>query len=240
MPEPHDLLARVAADLSAAQARFAVVGGHAVSARTEPRFTRDLDLAVAVVDDREAERLVGSLVPRGYRVVALLEQETTKRFATVRLEHVSAPGLSIDLLFATAGVEHEVVAASRPLRLLAKLELPVASVAHLLAMKTLSVGRPEATAGSRRHHGTVARCFRGGRPRCRAGHVAHHRTRLQPRPGFPGAVRTLARGVEALTTETANAGERASRRPPGRRLPPTPPSRCAARGDRGRSAGTPR
>lgn len=34
---------------------FALVGGLAVSARTEPRLTRDTDLAVAVADDVEAE-----------------------------------------------------------------------------------------------------------------------------------------------------------------------------------------
>ena len=37
--------------------RLALVGGLAVSARAEPRFTRDVDLAVAVVSDDEAERL---------------------------------------------------------------------------------------------------------------------------------------------------------------------------------------
>lgn len=35
--------------------RFAVVGGLAVSARTEPRFTRDADVCVAVHSDAEAE-----------------------------------------------------------------------------------------------------------------------------------------------------------------------------------------
>jgi len=134
----HELLARVVADLVAAQARFAVVGGHAVSARTEPRFTRDLDLAVAAADDREAEALVAFLVQRGYRIVALVEQEATGRLATVRLEHASAPGLLVDLLFATVGIEPELVDAACPLRVLAKLDVPVASVGHLLALKTLS------------------------------------------------------------------------------------------------------
>lgn len=113
----HELLARVAGDLRFLNARHALVGGHAVSARTEPRFTRDLDLAVAVADDRHAEQLVGSLRARGYRIVALIEQEAVGRLATVRLEHGSAPGVTIDLLFATAGVEPEVVAGAAPLRL---------------------------------------------------------------------------------------------------------------------------
>jgi hypothetical protein len=134
----HELLARVAADLRSLHANHAVVGGHAVSARTEPRFTRDLDLAVSVADDRQAEQLVRSLTARGYRIVALIEQEAVGRLATVRLEHGSAPGVAIDLLFATAGVEPEVVAGATPLRL-TTFELPVASVGHLLALKTLSV-----------------------------------------------------------------------------------------------------
>jgi hypothetical protein len=33
-----------------------VVGGLAVSARTEPRFTRDVDLVIAVSDDQSAEQ----------------------------------------------------------------------------------------------------------------------------------------------------------------------------------------
>jgi hypothetical protein len=36
------------------------VGGLAVSSRCEPRFTRDLDLAVASPDDAAAEALGGS------------------------------------------------------------------------------------------------------------------------------------------------------------------------------------
>ena len=135
----RDLLARTATDLSSLGARHAVVGGHAVSARTEPRFTRVLDIAVAVADDRQAETIVGALVARGYRIVALIEQETTGRLATVRLEHASTLGVIVDLLFATAGIEPELVAAASPLQVLADLVLPVASVGHLLAMKTLSV-----------------------------------------------------------------------------------------------------
>jgi hypothetical protein len=62
---------------------FAVVGGLAVSARTEPRLTRDIDLAVAVADDREAEGLVKALVARGFAVEATVEQEAIARLATL-------------------------------------------------------------------------------------------------------------------------------------------------------------
>ena len=40
--------------LSELGADWAVLGGLAVAARTEPRFTRDIDLAVAVRNDEEA------------------------------------------------------------------------------------------------------------------------------------------------------------------------------------------
>jgi hypothetical protein len=135
----RELMARIAADLAAEGAQFAVVGGHAVSARTEPRFTRDIDLAVAVAGDRQAESLVGRLVQRGFRIVALVEQEATGRLATVRLEHGATPGQLVDLLFATAGNERELVASAQSLRVMADLELPVASTGHLLALKTLSL-----------------------------------------------------------------------------------------------------
>jgi len=48
------ILAQVAADLETIGARWAVIGGLAVAIRAEPRFTKDVDLAVAVVDDRKA------------------------------------------------------------------------------------------------------------------------------------------------------------------------------------------
>jgi hypothetical protein len=53
-------LAAAADDIAAERKRFALVGGLAVSVRAEVRFTRDVDLAVAVENDAEAESLVYS------------------------------------------------------------------------------------------------------------------------------------------------------------------------------------
>ena len=119
---------------------WAVVGGLAVSARTEPRFTRDIDLALAVANDADAEALVRTLVASGYRVLASLEQEAVGRLATVRLE---APGegpsgVVVDLLFASSGVEPEVVRAADRLEVFPGLPLRVARGGHLLALKVLS------------------------------------------------------------------------------------------------------
>lgn len=120
--------------------RVALIGGLAVSARSEPRFTRDVDLAVAVDSDADAEKLVARLLARGYRVLAQIEQEQTGRLATVRLsppgEHAS--GLVVDLLFASSGIEPELVQAAEALQLSAAVAVPVAKLEHLLALKVLS------------------------------------------------------------------------------------------------------
>jgi hypothetical protein len=115
---------------------FAVVGGLAVSARTEPRFTRDLDLAIAVENDAEAESVVFGLQGGGFTVVATIEHATMHRLATVRLrQHPRAP--FVDLLFASCGVEPEIASAASPLQLLG-VTVPVATVGHLIAMKLIS------------------------------------------------------------------------------------------------------
>lgn len=70
---------------------WAVVGGLAVSARAEPRTTRDVDLAVAV-----------------------------------------------DLLFASSGIEPEVVNGAEEIELVPGLSVPVARTGYLVALKALA------------------------------------------------------------------------------------------------------
>lgn len=85
-----------------------------MSVRTEPRLTRDADLAVPVNDAHEAEALVRALQGRGWQVVAAVEQEAVRRLATVRLAAAGedARGAVVDLLFASSGIEPEIVAAA--------------------------------------------------------------------------------------------------------------------------------
>lgn len=115
---------------------LALVGGLAVSARTEPRFTRDLDFAVAVEHDAEAEGVIFALQGRGFTVVATIEHSTTHRLATVRLRQTPRAPF-VDLLFASCGVEPEIVGAASPLEILG-VTVPVATVGHLIAMKLVS------------------------------------------------------------------------------------------------------
>lgn len=83
---------------------WALIGGLAVSALTEPRFTRDVDLA------------------------------------TVRLRAPgeSAGGVVVDLLFASSGIEAEIVAAARREALFTDVDVPLPALGHLLALKVLS------------------------------------------------------------------------------------------------------
>jgi predicted nucleotidyltransferase len=134
------ILRAAALDLVALRLRWAVVGGLAVSARTEPRFTRDIDLVIAVSDDQGAEQAVHSLQRRGYHVRTLVEQDAAGRLATARLvpPGEGEAGVVLDVLFASSGIEPEIAAAAEVLEILPELRVPVASVAHLLALKLLS------------------------------------------------------------------------------------------------------
>lgn len=139
MTDLHSTLRRIHGDLTDLGVPFALVGGLAVSALTEPRFTRDADFAVAVSDDAGAERLINQLQSRGYLTHTVLEHQATGRLATVRLTHTgSDPGPVVDLLFASSGIECEVVDAALSMRLLEDVTLPVAGLGHLIALKVLS------------------------------------------------------------------------------------------------------
>jgi len=132
-------LHRISTDLARSGVDFALIGGLAVSVRTEPRFTRDADFAVAVPGDAEAEALIQRLRAVGYQITALVEQDAVGRLATVRLAFAGdAEGPVMDLLFASSGIEREIVAGADRLELLPGLTVKVARVEHLIALKVLS------------------------------------------------------------------------------------------------------
>lgn len=97
-------------------------------------------MAVSVTGDHEAEAVVFGLIRSGYKLVASLEQEVTGRLATVRLVPPVSDdaGVIVDLLFVSCGIEPEVVAAATTETIARDVTAPVATVGHLIAMKTLS------------------------------------------------------------------------------------------------------
>lgn len=101
---------------------------------------RDVDVAVLVESDGAAEQLVRSLTADGYGLSALVEQDAVGRLATVRLISPGADGVGVvvDLIFATVGIEAEIVADAEVLEILPAVSMPVATVGHLAALKLLA------------------------------------------------------------------------------------------------------
>lgn len=134
------LLHQISKQLENRRQGWALVGGLAVSVRSEPRFTRDLDIAVAVADDPSAEQLVHHLTASGFRAMATVEQEATHRLATVRLAPAGdrPQTLMLDLLFASSGIEVEICAEAERLEVFPDCFIPVARVHHLIVLKTLA------------------------------------------------------------------------------------------------------
>ncbi len=138
MSRLDDVVAALIDDLNALRRPFALVGGLAVSLRTEERFTRNVDVVIAVADDRDGEALIRDLVARGYAVLQVVEQETARRLATVRLRSAVDRAIVADVLFASSGIEHDIVADAEELSV-AKRSCRVARPGSLVAMKLLSV-----------------------------------------------------------------------------------------------------
>ncbi|RLB55625.1 MAG: hypothetical protein DRJ42_05670 [Deltaproteobacteria bacterium] len=138
-------LVRALADLESLGTPHAVVGGLAVSAHVEPRMTRDVDFAVGVDDDDEAEQVLFQMQQKGYTVRTVVEQSAIGRLATARLTLDTDDGILVDLLFSSSGIEKEIAAAAQRIELLSGVTARVAGVAHLIAMKLLSdsPGRPQ-------------------------------------------------------------------------------------------------
>ena len=131
------LVAEILADL---EKHWALIGGLASSIYVEPRFTRDIDIAVSVEDDAEAEDFLRSWTARNFIIDTVIEQDMTGRLATVRSHRSGAPeGIIVDLLFASSGIEPELALEARFLEVIPALVVPVARPAHLFVLKLLSV-----------------------------------------------------------------------------------------------------
>jgi hypothetical protein len=91
-----------------------------------------------VPDDRTAEDTVHGLAADGYQVLSSVEQDAVGRLATIRLASPVASEVVVDVLFASSGVEREIVQAAEMLEILPGLSVPVARTGHLIAVKLLA------------------------------------------------------------------------------------------------------
>ncbi|MGB0766350.1 MAG: nucleotidyl transferase AbiEii/AbiGii toxin family protein [Phycisphaeraceae bacterium] len=145
MPALEALVRRLARGFEEAKADFALVGGVAIGVRLDPRFTRDVDFAVAVADDEQAEAVLAYFIRYGFMPQTELTHAQTDRLHTMRLATPRLPEADpqeaqpiADLLFATTGIEREIVAEASPAPVFPGLTLPTARIPHLIAMKLLS------------------------------------------------------------------------------------------------------
>jgi hypothetical protein len=156
-------LRRVVADVDTLGQPWALAGGLAVSVWADPRFTHDIDIAVAVANDAEAESIIHALIGRGWQIGDVVEQTYTERMATVRLTVEAGGGPQmVDVLFATSSIEPELAADAAMLEVLPLLTAPVARPEALVAMKLLSVesARPQDAIDLRALHAVMATAAR--------------------------------------------------------------------------------
>lgn len=84
----------------------------------------------------------------GFQIGALIEHDAVERLATVRMvgPGQTAHGVVVDLLFASSGIEPELVQAAELLEVFQGVTAPVAPIGHLIALKLLArddVHRPQ-------------------------------------------------------------------------------------------------
>lgn len=132
------ILKRLVTFLEDNKVEYALVGGLAVSFRTIERATKDIDIAIAVDKDIEAEDLVRQFQRLGFHPATLLENKLHKRISTVRLLSNESPNVFVDTLFSTSGIEGEVCSSAELIEILPDLKLRVATLSSLIAMKILS------------------------------------------------------------------------------------------------------
>ena len=119
----------------------ALVGGVAVGVWAGERLTKDLDFALAVKNDKDAESLVKKMLNKGFSVEKMLEHKPTNSLSVVIL---SSPKIGkiqyrVDLIFVQSGIEKEIVDKALVTKEGKNITLRVASVGHLIAQKILSM-----------------------------------------------------------------------------------------------------
>jgi predicted nucleotidyltransferase len=134
-------LREIAEVLNTSEYQWALIGALAVSIYTEPRTTRDIDIAIILEEKDHEEELIQYLFGKGYHSRYVLQhampsQRLGNRVLTPADTHQQS--IPIDLLSSSTGIEKEVVHSSQKIEVFPTVVMPVARVSHLIAMKVLS------------------------------------------------------------------------------------------------------
>lgn len=76
-----------------------------------------------------------------YHVEQVLEHDNDSKLSTVRLKSVGDSEIFVDLLFASSGIEREVVATAEEVEIFPDLPMRVATIPSLIALKVLSADK---------------------------------------------------------------------------------------------------
>jgi len=118
--------------------RYLIVGGYAVMKYSEPRFTKDLDIFIAI-DQENAKAVFTALKEFG----APLENLTSDDFAHKGYFYqMGRPPLRVDIMMSIPGIEFEEAWKNREIVQLQNLKIPFISRSHLIRAKQAS-GRPQ-------------------------------------------------------------------------------------------------
>ena len=137
MAESFDDFCRACLDLlKARRTKYVIVGGVAVTAVGEPRFTADLD-AIVFVDIDEFERLIAHAIKHGFRADLDDELESVRAGGSGRL---TRGRFHFDLIVRSLFIEDQALARSRTIRVFGR-AVRFPSPEDLVVLK-LVAGRP--------------------------------------------------------------------------------------------------
>ncbi|MGA2053138.1 MAG: DUF6036 family nucleotidyltransferase [Opitutales bacterium] len=118
--------------------RFLVVGGYAVMKYSEPRFTKDLDLWIAV-DATNAGAVFAALKEFGAPLSGLTAEDFRQEGQVYQM---GRPPLRVDILMSVDGVDFEAAWAKRLITRIAGTEVPFMAKDDLIRSKR-AAGRPQ-------------------------------------------------------------------------------------------------
>ena len=122
--------------LASSDVRFLIVGGYALAAHGHPRYTKDLDVWIAI-DGENRQRVVDALEAFGFGSLGLSEADFAEPGFVIQL---GQPPARIDLLTSLTGVDFETCWAKRHTVDVRGLDVPFIDLEDLKTNK-LALGR---------------------------------------------------------------------------------------------------
>lgn len=118
--------------------RYLIVGSYAVMKYSEPRFTKDLDLLIAL-DRNNANAVFSALKEFGAPLTNLTPDDFTQPGYFYQM---GRPPLRVDIMMSIPGVEFESAWAQREITVIDDIALPFISLPDLMKAKQAG-GRPQ-------------------------------------------------------------------------------------------------